>query len=152
MLIHAPTAAKPAEILLVEDNLGDIRLTQEALKEARLNGRLHVVTDGVEALDFLHRRGPHAGAPHPDLILLDLNLPRLGGREVLAEIKTDPGLRRIPTVVHSTSRDDEDIATAYDLHANCYVAKPIDIDEFIDAIKAIDGFWLSTVMHPGDGV
>ena len=143
---------KPAEILLVEDNPGDVRLTREALKEAQIKSRLHVVSDGVEALDFLRRRGAHARAPAPDIILLDLNLPRLDGKEVLAEIKADPMLRRIPTIVLSTSRADEDVAQAYDLHANCYVSKPIDMDEFIETIKQIDGFWLATVTRPGDGI
>ena len=150
--VEKPTTTKPADILLVEDSPSDVRLTQEALREAKVRGHLHVVSDGVEALDFLRHRGRHAAAPHPDLILLDLNLPRLNGREVLAEIKGDPELRRIPTVVLSTSCAEEDVSNAYDLHANCYVSKPLDMDAFVDAIRAIDGFWLSMVTRPGEGI
>ena len=140
---------RPIEILLVEDNSGDVRLTIEALKEGKVRNRLSVARDGVEALAFLRREGPHASAPRPDLILLDLNLPRLDGREVLAEIKTDARLRRIPVVVLTTSKAEEDILRTYDLHANCYINKPVDLDQFISVVRSIDDFWLSVVRLPG---
>ncbi|MFP2960686.1 response regulator [Myxococcus sp. 1LA] len=138
----------PIEILLVEDNPGDVRLTIEALKEGKVHNRLSVARDGVEALAFLRREGVHAGAPRPDLILLDLNLPRKDGREVLAEIKVDRALRRIPVVVLTTSKAEEDILRTYDLHANCYIAKPVDLDQFISVVRSIDDFWLSVVRLP----
>ena len=140
---------RPIEILLVEDNSGDVRLTIEALKEGKVRNRLSVARDGVEALAFLRREGPHASAPRPDLILLDLNLPRLDGREVLAEIKGDARLRRIPVVVLTTSKAEEDILRTYDLHANCYINKPVDLDQFISVVRSIDDFWLSVVRLPG---
>ncbi len=139
---------KPIEILLVEDNPGDVRLTVEALKEGKVRNRMSVARDGVEALDFLFRRGAFAEAPRPDIILLDLNLPRKDGREVLAEIKADPNLRRIPVVVLTTSSADEDILKSYDLHVNCYITKPVDMDRFIDVVKAIDSFWFTIVQLP----
>ena len=138
----------PLEILLVEDNPGDVRLTEIALKEGKLINNLHVARDGVEAMEFLNRKGQFAEAPVPDIILLDLNLPRKDGREVLEEIKGDRLLRRIPVVVLTTSESDQDILNAYDLHANSYIAKPVDLDRFIKVIKSIEGFWLSVVKLP----
>jgi CheY-like chemotaxis protein len=142
--------SSPIEILLVEDSPGDIRLTQEALKEAKVLNRLSVAVDGVEALDFLHRRGEFPDAPHPDLILLDLNLPRKDGREVLKEIKAEEHLRRIPVVVLTTSQADADIINAYDLHANCYITKPVDFKQFIRVVQSIEDFWLTVVRLPHD--
>jgi len=145
-------APKQLDILLVEDNPGDMRLTVEALKEGKVLCKLHWVKDGVEALDFLHRRAEHANAVRPDLILLDLNLPRMDGREVLAHIKVDPQLRRIPVVILTTSKAEEDIVRTYDLYANCYVTKyPVDFDNFIEVIRSIDRFWLSLVTLPPKG-
>jgi chemotaxis family two-component system response regulator Rcp1 len=138
----------PIEILLVEDNPGDVRLTIEALKEGKVHNRLSVAKDGVDALAFLRRAGTYANAARPDLILLDLNLPRKDGREVLAEIKMDPVLRRIPVVVLTTSKAEEDILRTYDLHANCYITKPVDLEQFISVVKSIDDFWLSVVRLP----
>jgi chemotaxis family two-component system response regulator Rcp1 len=136
-------------ILLVEDNPADVRLTQEALKEAaNALTRLHVASDGAEALDFLHRRGEYAAAPRPDLMLLDLNLPRIDGRQVLAEVKADPDLRRIPVVVLTTSPSEDDILHAYDQHVNSYIRKPVDLDQFFDVLKAIDDYWLGSVSLP----
>ena len=143
--------SKPLDILLVEDNPADVRLTQEAFREGKILNNLFVARDGVEALDFLRRRGRFTGAVRPDLILLDLNLPRKDGREVLAEIKTDPVLMRIPVVVLTTSRAETDIVKTYNLHANCYVVKPVDLEQFCEVIKAIDNFWLTAVTLPGDG-
>ncbi len=143
--------AKPVEILLVEDNPGDVRLTQEALKEGKVINNLHVAMDGVEALAFLRREGEYANAPRPDVILLDLNLPRKDGREVLAEVKVDENLRRIPVVVLTVSKAEEDILRTYDLHANCYITKPIDLDQFIKVVKAIENFWLTIVKLPPNG-
>jgi chemotaxis family two-component system response regulator Rcp1 len=141
-------AAKPIEILLVEDNPGDVRLTIEALKEAKVRNNLHVAIDGVEALAFLKREGKYADMPHPDLILLDLNLPRKDGREVLHEIKDDTDLKRIPVVVLTTSKAEEDIVRTYDLHANCYITKPVDLDQFMTVVKSIEDFWLTIVKLP----
>lgn len=135
-------------ILLVEDNAGDVRLTREALLEGRVANELMVAADGVEALAMLRREGVHSGAARPDLILLDLNLPKKDGREVLHEIKTDPALMRIPVVVLTTSKAEEDIVRTYDLHANCYVTKPVDFDKFVSVIKSIDDFWLTVVRLP----
>ncbi|MEJ2147900.1 MAG: response regulator [Chloroflexota bacterium] len=139
---------RPVEILLVEDNPGDVRLTIEGLQEARVYNNLHVAQDGIEALGFLHREGLHSEAPRPDLILLDLNLPRKDGREVLAEIKADVGLRRIPVIVLTTSQDEEDILKTYDLHANCYVTKPLDFEQFMHVVQSVEDFWLSVVTFP----
>ncbi|KFE71175.1 response regulator [Hyalangium minutum] len=139
---------RPVEILLVEDNPGDVRLTIEALKEGKVRNNLSVVKDGVEALAFLRREGTFAGATRPDLILLDLNLPKKDGREVLAEIKDDGTLRRIPVVVLTTSKAEEDILRTYDLHANCYITKPVDLEQFISVVRSIDDFWLSVVRLP----
>ena len=141
----------PLEILLVEDNLADIRLTQEALSESRIVASLNVVTDGVKALTYLRREGRHSGAAVPDLILLDLNLPRKSGRELLAEIKADPSLARIPVVILTTSIAEEDIAGCYDLHANCYIAKPVDLERFIAVVRAIGDFWFGIVRLPPSG-
>jgi CheY-like chemotaxis protein len=138
------------EVLLVEDNPGDVRLTKEALKEGRLLNNVSVVGDGVEALSFLRREGRYAEAAQPDLILLDLNLPKKDGREVLAEIKADPDLRRIPVVVLTTSSAEEDILKTYDLHANCYVTKPVDLEQFMRVIKSIEDFWVTVVKLPSD--
>ena len=139
------------EILLVEDNPGDVRLTREALRDAKVRNHLSSVRDGVEALAFLRRTGPYSAAPRPDLILLDLNLPRKDGREVLAEIKEDENLRRIPVVVLTTSRDERDVLGAYNLHANCYVVKPVGLEQFITIVKSIENFWFDIVKLPPDG-
>lgn len=144
-------AGQPVDILLVEDNPGDVRLTVEALKEGKVLNRLHVVEDGVEALAFLHRQGRYANAPRPDLIMLDLNLPKKDGREVLAVIKGDEGLRRIPVVVLTVSGAEEDILKSYDLNANCYITKPVNLDQFIRVVQAIENFWLTIVKLPPDG-
>jgi CheY-like chemotaxis protein len=141
-------SGRPIEILLVEDNAPDVRLTQEALKEGKVRNNLAVVSDGVEALDYLHRRGPFADVTRPDIILLDLNLPRKDGREVLAEIKADPSLRRIPIVVLTTSSAEEDVIKTYDLHVNCYITKPVDMEQFVSVVKAIDSFWFEVVRLP----
>ncbi|MCX6967629.1 MAG: response regulator [Verrucomicrobia bacterium] len=148
MQTHLQTAEKPIEILLVEDEPGDAYLTSEALKSARIINRLHLVEDGVEALAFLHREGSYSDAPRPDLILLDLNLPRKDGRQVLAEIKNDPLLNSIPTVVLTTSSADEDVLQSYNLRANCYITKPVDLEQFMSVIKATQEFWLSIVKLP----
>lgn len=139
----------PFEILLVEDNPGDVFLTQEAFREGRLAHRLSVVEDGEEAMRFLRREGKHSNAPQPDLILLDLNLPRKDGRELLGEVKTDPELRQIPVIVLTTSGAEQDIARAYKLHANCYLTKPIQMDDFLKTIRSVEEFWLSVVRLPG---
>ena len=136
------------QVLLVEDNPGDVRLTKEALKEGKLLNQLTVVGDGVEALSFLRKQGIYADAPQPELILLDLNLPKKDGREVLAEIKADPDLRRIPVVVLTTSSSEEDILKIYDLHANCYITKPVDLEQFMGVVKSIEDFWVSVVKLP----
>ena len=139
---------EPIEILLVEDNPGDIRLTQEALKDSKLYNNLNIARDGVEALAFLHRENHYSNAPRPDIILLDLNLPRKDGREVLEEIKDDEDLRRIPVVVLTTSDADEDILKSYNLYANCYITKPVDLDRFIAIVKTIENFWFQIVKLP----
>jgi CheY-like chemotaxis protein len=136
------------QVLLVEDNPGDVRLTKEALKEGKLLNQLTVVGDGVEALSFLRKQGIYANALQPELILLDLNLPKKDGREVLAEIKADPNLRRIPVVVLTTSSSEEDISKIYDLHANCYITKPVDLEQFMGVVKSIEDFWVSVVKLP----
>lgn len=142
------TDGRPVEILLVEDNPGDIRLTMEAMKEGRLVLNMSVVNDGVEALAFVHREGEHSGAARPDLILLDLNLPKKDGREVLKEIKGDPNLRQIPVVILTTSEAEQDILRTYDLHANCYVTKPVDLDQFLRVVRLIEDFWFTAVLLP----
>jgi len=131
------------EVLLVEDNPGDVRLTMEALKEGEICNHLSVVSDGVEALAFLHREGPYANAPRPDIILLDLNLPKKDGRDVLAEIKAEKDLKRIPVVVLTTSNAEKDIFGTYDLHTNCYITKPVDFAQFVSAVKLIEDFWFT---------
>jgi chemotaxis family two-component system response regulator Rcp1 len=138
---------QPIEILLVEDNPGDVRLTIEALRDSKVSNHLHVARDGVEALAFL-REGEGAGQARPDLILLDLNLPRKDGREVLEEIKLDPALRTIPVVVLTTSRAEQDVLRSYELQANCYITKPVDLDQFITVVKSIEDFWLTIVTLP----
>lgn len=140
--------ARPIEILLVEDNPGDVRLTREALKDAKVANTLHVVEDGVSAIDFLHRNPPFLEAPRPDLILLDLNLPRKNGREVLAEIKADSRFKAIPVVILTTSQAEEDVLRAYNLHANCYITKPVDFTQFTTIVKTIEDFWLTIVTLP----
>jgi CheY-like chemotaxis protein len=141
---------RPIEILLVEDSEPDVRLTMEALREAKVRNRLSVAEDGVEALEFLRRQGPHSAAPRPDLILLDLNLPRKDGRQVLREIKNDDLLKRIPVVILTTSKSEEDVLRAYDLHANCYISKPVDFNRFMDVVRSIENFWLTVVRLPDD--
>lgn len=138
------------QILLVEDNPGDVRLTREALKEAKFRNKVEVVGDGVEALAYLRQEGEYSGAMRPHLIMLDLNLPRMDGREVLAAIKKDADLRRIPVVVLSSSEAETDIARAYELHANAYVTKPVDIDHFLQVVKAIEEFWVEIVKLPSE--
>ena len=139
---------RPIEILMVEDNPGDVRLTVEALKEGKVRNHLYTVEDGEEALKFLRRQETYTKAPHPDLILLDLNLPKKNGREVLKEIKEDPDLRRIPVVILTVSDAEQDILKSYNLHANCYITKPVNLDQFIKVVRSIQNFWLSIVMLP----
>ena len=142
------TIYETVEILLVEDNPGDVRLTQEVLRDGRVRNNMSVVMDGVDAISFLQQTGEYAGAPRPDIILLDLNLPKKDGREVLAEIKADPDLKNIPVVVLTTSSAEQDIFRSYDLHANCYITKPVDLDQFIRVIRSIEDFWLTIVKLP----
>lgn len=140
---------RAVEILLVEDNPGDVRLTTEVLKDAKLCNNIHVVVDGVEAVDFLRRKGKYPTAVRPDLILLDLNLPRKDGREVLEEIKGDENLKHIPVVVLTTSNAEQDILKSYALHANCYITKPVDLEQFAKVVSSIEEFWFSIVKLPG---
>jgi chemotaxis family two-component system response regulator Rcp1 len=140
--------SKPADIVLVEDNAGDVRLIVEAFKENKFLNNLHVAKDGVEAMEFLHKEGKYADAVHPDLILLDLNLPKKDGREVLEEIKVDPNLKRIPVIILTSSKAEADIFKTYDLHANCYITKPIDMDQFIGIVRSMENFWLTIVTLP----
>jgi two-component system response regulator len=142
-------SGRAVEILLVEDNPSDVELTREALETAKVKSRLHVVEDGVDATDFLFKRGRFADAPEPDIVLLDLNLPVKDGLEVLSEVKTNPDLAKIPIVVLSTSQADEDVLCAYQLHANCYIAKPVDFNQFLNIISLIEQFWLKVVKLPG---
>jgi two-component system, chemotaxis family, response regulator Rcp1 len=142
------SGGRPVEVLLVEDNPGDVRLTQEALKEGRVMVNLTVAADGVEAMEVLNRKGPYKDKPRPDLILLDLNLPKKNGREVLLEIKADAELRRIPVIVMTTSKAEQDIHRAYNLNANCYITKPVDLDEFLHVVRSIEDFWLTIVTLP----
>ena len=146
--MYSRTDAKPIEILLIEDNPGDVRLTKEVLMEGKVRNHLQVVGDGVEAMAFLRRENNYAEAPRPDLILLDLNLPKKDGREVLQEIKEDGEFKCIPVVVLTTSEADEDILRSYDLSANCYITKPVDLDQFIRVIRSIETFWLTIVSLP----
>ena len=141
--------SQPISVLLVEDDPGDVRLTKEALREGKVYSTLHWAKDGVEALEFLRRQGPHANAPRPDIILLDLNLPKKDGREVLSEIKSDDQLKHIPVVVLTTSKAEEDILRSYDLHANAYVTKPVDFNRFIEVVRQIDEFFVTVVKLPG---
>ncbi len=143
-----PNDIRPIEILLVEDSPSDTELTVEALKGAKVSNRLSMVEDGVQALEDLRRQGQYAKSQRPDLILLDLNLPRKDGREVLAELKADPNLKTIPVVVLTTSRADEDVVRAYALHANCYITKPVDFQQFLQVVQNIENFWLSVVKLP----
>lgn len=142
------TCVRPIEILLVEDNPADVRLTKEALKEEKVYNNLSIVTDGVEAMTFLHKEGMHAKAPRPDLILLDLNLPKKDGREVLKEIKSDDHLKSIPVVILTASKSEEDVLKTYNLHANCYITKPVDLKQFIKVTQTIHDFWLTIVRLP----
>jgi two-component system, chemotaxis family, response regulator Rcp1 len=142
------TSTRPVEILLVEDSPSDTELTVEALKEAKVRNHLSIVEDGVQALEFLRRQGIYAQAPRPDLIMLDLNLPRKDGREVLAEIKSDDALKTIPVVVLTTSRAEQDVLQAYSHHANCYVTKPVDFEQFLNVVRSIESFWLMLVTLP----
>ncbi len=139
---------QPVSILLVEDNPGDVNLTREALQGAKVHNLLHVVDDGAKAIDFLHHKGEYADAPRPDVILLDLNLPKKDGRQVLAEIRADPKLTEIPVVVLTTSSADEDVLRAYELHANCYITKPVDLKQFLKVVELIEDFWLTVVKLP----
>jgi two-component system, chemotaxis family, response regulator Rcp1 len=140
--------AAPIEVLLVDDSPGDVRLTQEAFKDAKMLINLRVASDGVDAMAFLGRQGKHADAPRPDLILLDLNLPKKDGREVLSELKESPTLKSIPVVILTTSASEADILASYQHHANCYITKPVDLEGFLKVVKSIDGFWLSVVKLP----
>jgi len=146
--MNSQIAERPMEILLVDDNPGDARLTAEALKDGEVENRLYTAKDGMEAIAFLRRKGRYIDAPRPDLILLDLNMPRMNGRQVLAEIKEDSALKHIPVVILTGSRDMDDIVKTYDLHANCYVTKPIDFEQFIMVMKSITDFWLTLVKLP----
>jgi chemotaxis family two-component system response regulator Rcp1 len=143
--------AKPVEILLVEDNPGDADLARDALESSKIRNTLHVVGDGEEAMAFLRQSGKFKDAPRPDIVLLDLNLPKKDGREVLAEIKADEELKRIPVVILTTSRAEEDILKSYNLHANCYITKPIDLTQFVKVVKSIEDFWFTIVKLPPNG-
>jgi len=142
-------SGKVIDILLVEDNPGDARLTQEAFRDSKVANNLHVVSDGALAMEFLRREGAFKNAPRPDIVLLDLNLPKKDGRQVLAEMKSDPDLKSIPTVVLTTSEAEQDIIQSYQLHANCYLTKPVDLEKFLKIIRCIEDFWLSFVKLPG---
>ncbi|MDC4203165.1 MAG: response regulator [Candidatus Manganitrophus sp.] len=147
-MMNGKAIGRPVEILLVEDSPGDVRLTKEALKEGKVLNNLNVVGDGVEALAFLRQEGSYKNAVRPDLILLDLNLPKKDGREVLEAIKNDPDLKRIPVVILTTSNAEKDVLKSYDLHANCYVTKPVDFEQFITVVKSVEDFWLTVVKLP----
>jgi chemotaxis family two-component system response regulator Rcp1 len=146
--MNANTVGIPVEILLVEDNPGDVRLAREGLSECKIRNNLHVVDDGVKAMAFLRREGEYANVPRPDLVLLDLNLPRKDGREVLREVKDDVSLKTIPVVVLTTSKAEADILKSYSLHANCYVTKPLGLQQFLDVVRSIEDFWFSIVKLP----
>ena len=148
MTNEASGPVRPIDILLVEDNPGDVRLTRECFKEAKVRTVLHVVNDGEEAFEFLNRRGRFAGAPRPDLVLLDLNMPRMDGREFLARFKQEERFKRIPVVVLTISKAEEDVRTSYGLHANCYIVKPIDFDRFLSVARAVEEFWLTVARLP----
>jgi two-component system, chemotaxis family, response regulator Rcp1 len=147
--VDTSSIGRPIDILLVEDNPGDVRLTIEALRDSKVRNHLHVATDGVEAMAFLRRDGHYANAVRPDLVLLDLNLPRKDGREVLADMKADPELKTIPVVVLTTSRAEQDVLRSYELQANCYISKPVDLEQFITVVRSIEDFWLTIVTLPG---
>ena len=142
LIMHA------VDVMLIEDNPGDVRLTREALKEAHIAVNLHVANDGLEAMQMLRQEGPYGQQPLPDLVLLDLNMPKMDGREVLRLIKTDDKLKHIPVVILTTSGAEKDIAQAYGLHANCYITKPVELDQFMEIVKSIEGFWLTVVKLP----
>ena len=146
--MHDAVGGKPMQILLVEDNPGDVRLAVEALRGMKVRNQLHVVRDGAEAMSLLRRQGRYVGAPRPDLVLLDLNLPRKDGHEVLAEIKQDADLRRIPVVILTSSAAEQDILHAYNLYANCYITKPLDLEQFLSVIRSIEDFWFVVVRLP----
>jgi chemotaxis family two-component system response regulator Rcp1 len=146
--MNAGNMPNSVEILLVEDNPGDARLARQGLRQCKIPNNLHIVDDGVKAMDFLRRQGEYTMVPRPDLILLDLNMPRMDGREVLREVKEDPGLWTIPVVILTTSRAAEDINKSYSLHANCYVSKPLDLLQFLDVVRSIEDFWFGTVKLP----
>ena len=148
LMINPDVGRRRVEVLLVEDNPGDVRLTQEAFKEGQFMVNLTVAMDGVQAIDILNHRGPYSETPRPDLILLDLNLPKKSGREVLGEIKTDDDLKRIPVIVMTTSKAAQDIHRVYELNANCYITKPVELDEFLNVVRSIEDFWLTTVTLP----
>jgi CheY-like chemotaxis protein len=148
--MHIQSVTKPIEVLLVEDNPGDAQLTRIALSDGKMCINLSLTEDGVDALAFLRKQGQYADAPRPDLILLDLNLPRKDGREVLADIKADPGLKRIPVVVLTTSQSDTDILQAYELAANCFITKPVDFDQFVKIVQTIEDFWFTVVKLPSE--
>jgi CheY-like chemotaxis protein len=147
-MLTTKLSCKPIEILMAEDSPSDVLMTREAMDQAKISNHLHVVQDGVEAMQFLRRAGRYADAPRPDLILLDLNMPRKNGREVLEELKGDPLLRHIPVTVLTMSQDEEDVLRAYRLYANCYITKPVDFDSFVDVVKSIEQFWFSVVTLP----
>ena len=149
--MNKPYDGKPIEILLVEDNPGDVRLTREALQEGKVINTLHTAADGVQALEYLKQEGEYTDAVRPDIILLDLNLPRMDGRELLAIIKSDLDLRRIPVVILTTSKAEEDIIETYDLHANCFITKPVDLDQFFVVVQSVEEFWFSIVRLPPNG-
>ncbi len=151
-MIRIEEMGRPVEFLLVEDNPGDVRLTKEALTDSKVRNNLNVLGDGFAAMDFLHRNSPYENAQRPDIILLDLNLPRMDGREVLSRIKADPDLRRIPVVVITSSEAEQDILKTYDLHVNCYVTKPVDLDQFIKVVQSIETFWLTIVKLPSPDI
>lgn len=143
-----PMGGSPIEILLIEDNPGDVRLTKEALKEGKIRNKLTVVGDGIEAMAYLRKEKKYKNSTRPDLVLLDLNLPKLNGREVLTKIKKDPSLKTIPVVILTTSEADQDIYDSYDRYANCYITKPVDLDQFVKIVKTIEDFWFSIVRLP----
>jgi chemotaxis family two-component system response regulator Rcp1 len=147
-MTEKPAHCRPIEILMVEDNPGDVRLTVEALKEGKVRNNFYTVADGEEAMKFLRREGPYGQMPRPDLVLLDLNLPKKNGREVLAEIKADHELKRIPVVILTVSEAEQDILKSYNLHANCYITKPVNLEQFIQVVRSIEDFWLTVVMLP----
>ena len=146
--MNAINYSRPVEILLVEDNEIDIRFTKRALKQGKVLNNLSIASDGEEAMDFLHQRDEYANSPRPDIILLDLNMPRKDGREVLTDIKTDENLMQIPVVVLTTSEAEQDVLNSYSLHANCYITKPVDFDKFVDVIRTLEDFWLAVVRLP----